>query len=220
MNTTEKKSEWPESAIGSCWPSLTKVKSMVQDARPATSLKYRESSWEGRSWERESDWMAELARRQNTESDSKEENFYRSRSVRPGNRKRLCGNMEPLRRHLSKRIVLSICPKYPNRSESEYRMLELSKTNASSFQNVHSITNCPWSPNVCPIFGKISSHSCVHSFELSDHRPVHSDFPHGIRWIPNNNQSLLFTFYQHFTARWTKFGKRPRTSLLDKELNC
>ena len=99
-------------------------------------------------------------------------------------------------------MVLSICPKHSNQSESEYRMLEFSKTNPSSCQNVHSITNCPSSPNVCPILGKISNHSCVHSFEPSDHRPVHSDFPHGFRTTTN-----LFSL--HSTARRTEYAWFP-----------
>ena len=70
------------------------------------------------------------------------------------------------------------------------------------FNNSHSITNCPSSPKVCPNFGKISNHSCVHSFEPSDHRPVHSDIPHGLRTTTN-----LFSL--HSTARRTEYAWFP-----------
>ena len=70
------------------------------------------------------------------------------------------------------------------------------------FNNSHSITNWPSSPNVCPSFGRISNHSCVHSFEPSDHRPVHSDDPHGFRTTTN-----LFSL--HSTARRTEYAWFP-----------
>ena len=80
--------------------------------------------------------------------------------------------------------------------------MRLAKGYAGMRFNSHSITNCPSSPNVCPSFGKISNHSCVHSFEPSDHRPVHSDTPHGFRTTTN-----LFSL--HSTARRTEYAWFP-----------
>jgi len=44
---------------------------------------------------------------------------------------------------------------------------------------LHSITNCPLSPNECPSSGRTSSHSFVHSLEPSDQGPSQPASPHG-----------------------------------------
>lgn len=124
-------------------------------------------------------------------------------SITPSNRERLHRDVKPLRWHHPSRVEkdrpINLCKTF---QPIRVFCREISKGCTGTSFHSHSITNCPSSPNVCPSFGKIPNHSCVHSFEPSDHRPVHSDIPHGFRTTTN-----LFSL--HSTARRTEYAWFP-----------
>lgn len=70
----------------------------------------------------------------------------------------------------------------------------------------HSITNCPSFPNECCSAFSAGSHSSVHSFEPSDHGPVHSESPHGLR-------STTKRLPLYSTARRTEYAWPPMSPL-------
>ena len=74
----------------------------------------------------------------------------------------------------------------------------LSITSQWDKKSQYSMTNTPSSPKVCSNGSSAASHSFVHSLDPSDHRPVHSVWPHGLRILRKRlplNSTAFMTEY-------------------------
>ena len=74
----------------------------------------------------------------------------------------------------------------------------LSITSQWDKKSQYSMTNTPSSPKVCSNGSSAASHSFVHSLDPSDHRPVHSFIPHGLRILRKRlplNSTAFMTEY-------------------------
>lgn len=72
----------------------------------------------------------------------------------------------------------------------------------------HSMTNCPFPPNVCPSSGRISSHSVVHSFDPSDQGPSHPASPQGSRRTTKRFPRISTAL----TTEWDRLPTSPSTA--------